>query len=103
MYRRKLAIIDAHGRQIHELNYRPIGDEYQTNTMPYVAKNRIFIFYSLENDEENYQVDVFNFNLQLLRTVSLNKDIRHLIKSPDELCIQTTTNLRFFDLDLNFK
>lgn len=98
-----LIVFDAQGRKLHELNYRPIDENHDTNTVPYVAKNRIYIFSSHETDLNAYHVDVFNFRLELERTVSLSKDIRHLIKSTNELCVQTTTNLRFYDLDLNFK
>lgn len=98
-----LVIVDARGNKLHELDYRPIGEDHDMTTVPFVAKNRIYILYSVNPNCDTYQVDIFNFSLELQSTVSLSKDIRHLTKSHQEICVQTTINLRFYDLDLNFK
>ena len=95
--------MNPRGERLHELEIRPIIDDFDMNTVPFIPKNRIYIFNTSETDLDKYQVDVFDFKLNHKRTVLLNQDIRRLLTNQVEICMETTKSLKFYDLDLNFK
>lgn len=97
-------ILNGHGTKLYELDYFDrMNEEDVSNRVTFFAKNRIYIFNTMDTNLDMYQVEIFNFKLELLKTVQLCKDVRHLVKNNYELCIQTTKQLRFYDFDLEFK